>query len=144
DWKPLVSYKMLVLPGTFEDYSAHQNDTLRFQFKGADPEDFGTLIIKPNGVNNGVIVEVLNDKGKVVTSKSSIGNKTITFTFVQPGKYRLRFIEDLNQNGVWDSGNYLKRVQPERVFEFTEGKYKGEINIRANWENEISYTIPKP
>ena len=144
DWRPLVSYKMLVLPGTFEDYSAHQNDTLRFQFKAADPEDFGTLIIKPNGVNNGIIVEVLNDKGKVVTSKSSIGNKTITFTFVQPGKYRLRFIEDLNQNGVWDSGNYLKRIQPERVFEFTEGKYKGEINIRANWENEISYTIPKP
>lgn len=144
DWKPLVSYKMLVLPGAFEDYSAHQNDTLRIQFKGADPEDFGTLIIKPNGVNNGVVVELLNDKGKVVTSKSSIGNKTITFTFVQPGKYRLRFIEDLNENSVWDSGNYLKRIQPERVFEFTEGKYKGEINIRANWENEISYTIPKP
>jgi hypothetical protein len=70
--------------------------------------------------------------------------QTITFTYITPGKYKLRFVEDLNQNGTWDTGNYLKKIQPERIFEFTEGKNKGEINIRANWENEISFSIPKP
>ncbi|BDX37448.1 hypothetical protein CYCD_08030 [Tenuifilaceae bacterium CYCD] len=144
DWKANASYKMLILPGTFQDLSSLLNDTLKLQFYGADPEKFGTLIIKTSNVAKGIVAELLTDKGDLVIRKSAIGNKTITFTYITPGKYKLRFVEDLNQNGTWDTGNYLKKIQPERIFEFTEGKNKGEINIRANWESEISFSIPKP
>jgi hypothetical protein len=42
-------------------------------------------------------------------------------------------------NGKWDTGWYLKKRQPERVFQFDDLKTKGFITIRANWENEISF-----
>ena len=144
EWKPTKSYKMLVLPGAFRDITHKLNDTLRLKITGADPEEYGTLIIKTNNVQQGVIAELLSEKGSFISRKSAIGNQPIVFRFIEPGKYKLRFIEDLNTNGEWDSGNYLKKIQPERIFDFTEGKNKGEINIRANWENEIQFTIPKP
>lgn len=144
EWKPTKSYKILVLPGAFIDITHKLNDTLRLKITGADPEEYGTLIIKTNNVQQGVIAELLSEKGGLMGRRSAIGNQPIVFRFVEPGKYKLRFIEDLNSNGEWDSGNYLKKIQPERIFDFTEGKNKGEINIRANWENEIQFAIPKP
>lgn len=143
-WKPNSTYRMLVLPGCFESIDKTTNDSLRLSFIGADPENFGVLIAKTDSLACGIIVDLLTDKGKLVSRKSSSDKKPIVFSFIEPGKYKLRFIEDLNKNGEWDSGNYLKNIQPERVFEFTDGKNKGEINIRANWENEIVLSIPKP
>jgi len=143
-WKPNSTYRMLVLPGCFEGIDKTTNDSLKLSFIGADPENFGILIAKTDSLSAGIIVDLLTDKGKLVSRKSSSDKKPITFSFIEPGKYKLRFIEDLNKNGEWDSGNYLKKIQPERVFEFTDGKNKGEINIRANWENEIVLSIPKP
>ncbi len=142
DWKANTSYRMLLLPGAFEDIASVQNDTLRLQVTGADPENYGSIIIKIGNVSAGAIVQLLNDKGALVTQKAVIGNGQIVLPFIVPGKYRLRFIEDLNKNGVWDTGNYLNGLQPERIFDFVEGKNKGDIKVRANWENEISYSIP--
>lgn len=144
EWKPNASYKMLVLPGAFQDIASRLNDTLKLQFTGADPENYGSLIVKIGNVSKGAVAELLTDKGSFITKVSTIGNQQITFSFITPGKYKLRFIEDLNQNNVWDSGNYLKKIQPERIFDFIGGKNKGELNIRANWENEIQFEFPKP
>lgn len=143
-WKPNSTYRMLVLPGCFESIDKSTNDSLKLSFIGADPENFGVLMVKTDSVSTGIIVDLLTDKGKLVSRKSSYDKKPITFSFIEPGKYKLQFIEDLNKNGEWDSGDYLKNLQPERVFEFTEGKNKGEINIRANWENEVMLSFPKP
>lgn len=143
-WKPNVTYKMLVLPGAFESYASTLNDTLKLQFTGADPENFGTLTVKFSGVSRAVVAELLTEKDAVVDRKAAVGNQSVTFTFIAPAKYKLRFIDDLNANGAWDSGSYLKHIQPERIIPFTEGKNKGVINIRANWDNEISVSLPKP
>lgn len=143
-WKPNVTYKMIVLPGAFESYTSTLNDTLKLQLTGADPESFGTLTAKFSGVSKAVVAELLTEKDAVVDRKAVVGNQSVTFTFIAPAKYKLRFIDDLNANGTWDSGNYLKRIQPERVIPFTEGKNKGVINIRANWDNEISVSLQKP
>ena len=49
--------------------------------------------------------------------------------YLPPGEYQIRIIKDANGNGKWDTGNYLKKIQPEEV------KYlKESINVRANWE----------
>lgn len=144
DWKPAVKYKALILPGAFENINSVLNDSVKLAFLGADPENFGSLIIKTDSIATGIVAELLSDKGVFVARKSATGSNPIVFTYIEAGKYKLRFIEDLNRNGVWDTGNYLKKIQPERVFEFTEGKNKGEINIRTNWESEIQFSIPKP
>jgi hypothetical protein len=37
-----------------------------------------------------------------------------------------------NNNGKWDTGNYWKKIQPERVV-----SRKQRLQIRANWDNEL-------
>lgn len=141
DWKPGFTYKITVFPGAIEDYFGQTNDTLMLEVIGADPEKFGTLKINLNGVKNAAVVELLSEKGTTVDSKAIKGNGIVEFNFVKPGKYRIRFIDDVNGNGKWDTGNYMKRIQPERVIYFTDEKTKGVINIRANWDSELQFSL---
>ncbi len=144
DWKNLTDYKIQVLPGAYTDYTLATNDTLKLSLTGADPDKFGTLKVQLSGVTNSLIVELTTEKGATVYSQVVNGNSAAVFEFVTPGKYRLRFIEDSNSNGRWDCGNYMRKVQPERVFYYTDDKTKGLISIRANWDTEMQYTIPNP
>jgi hypothetical protein len=60
----------------------------------------------------------------------------LNYEYLLPGVYRLKIIVDENQNGKWDTGNYLKHIQPEKVF-YNPTK----INIRANWDIETDWNI---
>ena len=56
------------------------------------------------------------------------------------GEYTLKLLLDKNKNGQWDTGAYYgkKKQQPEIVTIFTTP-----LNIRANWDNEITLTLNK-
>lgn len=139
-WTPDIIYKLEALPGAFIAIDGTENDSLEIKFKGANPEGFGILNITLMNVKKLAIVELLNEKkSQVIDRKVVKPNEKISFTFVDPGKYTLRFIEDLNMNGVWDTGWYLKGIQPEKLYYFDDIKTKGIINIRANWENDITF-----
>ena len=45
-------------------------------------------------------------------------------------------IIDENKNFEWDTGNYLKKIQPEKVIYLTN-----ELDLRANWELNESIEI---
>jgi hypothetical protein len=57
---------------------------------------------------------------------------------LKPGNYFVRVLFDTNKNGVWDTGNFLKKIQPEKTFHYLE-----EIVIRKNWvlEEKIDLTF---
>ena len=63
-------------------------------------------------------------------------NSSYTFNYVRPGKYTFRLIEDLNSNDMWDTGNYIKRKQPEPVYYFPS-----EIDVRANWDLNETFNL---
>ena len=50
------------------------------------------------------------------------------FENITAGDYNIRLIYDKNQNQKWDTGNYLKKINPERTIHNLE-----KIKIRANW-----------
>jgi hypothetical protein len=95
-----------------------------------NPEDYGTLSIKPKA-NDSIIYELLNDKNEIIKTNVNV-KETIVHTNLIPGTYRIRMIYDVNKNYKWDTGNYLKNIQPERI-EY----YNNPIKIRANWDLEI-------
>ena len=68
---------------------------------------------------------------KIVES-ITITQKEIFKKLFKPGEYDLRVLFDANKNGVWDTGNYKKRKQPE-VVQFLNKK----LNVKADWDNEI-------
>jgi hypothetical protein len=144
NWATDVSYYLQALPGAFTSLDGIKNDTLKLKFKGANPENYGVLNISLLSAKKGAIVELLDEKRtQVIEHYVAKPGEKVIMNFINPGKYTLRFIEDSNANGVWDTGWYLKGIQPERVINYVEGKTKGVLNIRANWENEITFDFGK-
>jgi len=71
------------------------------------------------------------EKEVILTS----GN-TIDFKELDPGDFNVRVITDANANGKWDTGNYLKKIQPEPIF-----YHEKPITVRANWDVKQDITL---
>ncbi len=137
---PDQNFQLSILPGAFTDIFGLTNDTLQRQFRTTLPENYGTLMLNLDlpHMDNSFILQLLNPQDKVVERKTVTANGTVTFTNLLPGEYRLRMIDDRNENGEWDTGDYLKGLQPEQVYVFTDL-----IQLRANWEMEVAWE-PQP
>jgi uncharacterized protein (DUF2141 family) len=108
-------YKIQMLPEAVTDFFENKNDTLNFSISTITKNNFGNARIELSNVVYPVIVELTDDKGKVKFSSYLTELKPVDFADIKPSKYYLRVIYDTNKNGVYDSGNYLKGRQPERV-----------------------------
>lgn len=105
-------------------------DTLKFQT--ASSSEYGNFkIIFPEANTNYLVQMIQNEK---VVAESSEENKEVVFEFLKAGKYKVKVILDSNQNGRWDTGNYIKNQHAEKVY-FLPSEYE----IRANWSHEIEW-----
>ena len=84
--------------------------------------------------NNPCIFQILQ-KGKIV-KELSFNTKPFVIEGIFPGKYQLKYIYDLNQDGKWNTGNWNSKTQPEKVM-----NYPSEITIRSNWDLELEWII---
>lgn len=133
---PDSSYTLLALPGAFTSYRGLESDSLRMNFTVKGPDQFASLIFTITGLEGAGVVEVIGAGGRVVASQVVEGAATVTFRMLNPGKYTARIILDSNRNGRWDTGRYLKGLQPEKVLIFSK-----DINLKANWEVEEPWEI---
>jgi hypothetical protein len=131
-WKERGKYKIKMLPGAFTDIYNHTNDTMQISFGVQEKSFYGSLIVTMSNVKVPVVLQLMNEKEVVLRSKFASADGVQVFDFLPPAKYKLKYIYDVNGNRKWDTGNYLKKIQPEKV------KYHvGEINIRSNWDLEV-------
>ena len=126
-------YNLQLLPKTITDIFENVNDTLSYKFATKTLDSYGILNITISNVNSPIIVELLTEKNELISSERIIENKTLNFNNLVPKNYIVRAIFDDNNNGVWDTGNYLEKINPEKIQYFNTM-----LEIRANWEeNEI-------
>ncbi len=133
-----TSYFMEIFPGAFTDIFGLTNDTLQRRFATTTSENFGKLILQmtlpPDSIR--YILQLL-DRGQAVLDEKFITETgTYTFEYLNPGEYRVRLIEDLNENGQWDPGHYLRNIQPEPVH-----MLRDTLRIRENWDVEMPWVI---
>ncbi|WP_431167197.1 Ig-like domain-containing protein [Tenacibaculum halocynthiae] len=134
--KPKMDYDFSVLPAGFKDIYETINDSLNYQFSTKEVEDYGSIILDiQNKTKKNVIIQLLI-KNKVVKTRYIKDSKKITFNLLEPKKYTVKAIIDDNNNNKWDTGNFLKRIQPERVIYFPK-----ELPLRANWVLPIDLEI---
>ncbi|MFD0799065.1 Ig-like domain-containing protein [Maribacter chungangensis] len=132
------NYKMQLLPGTVLDFFGNTNDTLNYSFGTKSLADYGNLQLNIVGsaIAYPIIVQLLNEKEEVQREIYAEETQLFEFNNLDPKNYLVRVIFDENQNGKWDTGNFLKRIQPERV-----SYYPGVIEMRANWEKIETFTL---
>jgi hypothetical protein len=131
-WKKSTRYSLVIQPKTFTDIHSETNDSIQMRFTTKSPEDYGNLILNTSFADETInhIVQLLSGES-VVCETQMKKNEKVVFNFIQPGKYTLKIIDDLNNNGKWDTGDYWFKRQPEPV-----GFFPTEIAIRANWDVE--------
>ena len=130
-------YNVVLLPGALEDFFGIQNDTLVSNLSTGGYADYGNLTLNLSGeVTYPLIVELLDDKGELIREIYATQPKVFEFNNLDPKNYGVRIILDENKNGKWDTGNYLKKIQPE-VIKY----YPDIIEIRANWEKNETFVI---
>lgn len=122
-------YRVDLLPNALVDFQGETNDSLQFNLKTLDFEDYGTIEMELKNVTQfPVLVDLLDPKEKLIERQSSNQKTNFIFENVLPGSYFIRVIYDTNHNKKWDTGNFLKQQQPEKVFQ-----YPIELKIKANW-----------
>ena len=138
DILPNDNYRLDVLPGAITDFFNASNDTLQMQFRTKKPANYGSLYLQLVGVPSyPIIVQLTDEKENVIRSLPlSAPQRRVVFSNLQPQKYYVRLIVDKNNNGKWDSGRFLDRRFPEKVYH-----HEPLIDVRANWELQETFIL---
>ena len=131
------SYSIMIPDSVFYGYNGLTNDTLRTQFSAKSIKEYGTLIMNYELPEDGKTYIVTLWKGeRKIQEDRIISSSTITYSFLNPDTYRISAFCDENDNGLWDTGDYSAKQQPEKVFAFPKS-----ISIRAYWDSEETFKI---
>lgn len=91
-------------------------------------------------LNEGRLIINLFDKDdQIIEERFVQKDGLLIFDHLIPGSYNMKLVYDKNNNSKWDTGDYLKNIQPERVIIYTK-----EIILKSNWDNEIDWKISPP
>ena len=130
------NYKIKVLPEAFEDFFGDKNiDTLNYALRTKKASDFGYARFTLVNATYPLIIQLTDKKGDVKVEQHVEKAGTVDFLNLTAGMYSIRIIHDTNGNKKFDPGNYLKKIQPEKVSHFDE------FEIRADWGEALTLTF---
>ncbi len=110
----------------------NKHDKTNFITKGIKDYSNLNLTLIPKKDSFTYLIQLIDEGDTRVYHQFVVNQKLIIpLTYMIPGKYRLKIIRDTNGNQKWDNGDYQKRIQPERVYYYSET-----LNLRAYWDLE--------
>lgn len=124
------NYKLFIAPGGIEDIFGIQNDSLNTKFRTGKIADYCSIFLTIRNIQEyPVIIDLIDDQGKVVAKKFATEPREYEFKNLRPTRFKVRVIYDANGNQVWDTGDFMKKLQPEKVYYI-----QNVIDAKANWE----------
>lgn len=125
----------------FKDINGFYNDSLVTKITLPNDDKLSSMTLNLKGVHNKYIVDLLNEKrDKVLRSYIIDKDATLAFPYMKAGKYSIRITEDLNGNGIVDTGNLLEKKQPEKVrfYKLSDGTFLIDIPEMTELEQTIN------
>ncbi len=136
-WKETMRYKLEVPDSTFVSIFGYGNDSTTYKFTTLTEEETGQILLTADFPKDGQYIIQLLDEKEVVLREDIITNKTtMKYDYLSARKYVFKAIQDRNGNGKWDTGNYLQKKQPEKIFYFSKT-----IELKTNWTVEEEWMI---
>ena len=140
--QPGWEYYLKIPHRKFTDINGFYNDSTEVKVTLPTDDKLSSISLVLSNVNNKYIVDLLNEKrDKVIRSFIIDKPQTLLFPYLQSGKYSLRFTEDVNRNGIVDTGNLLEHKQPEKVLFYTLDDGKNLIDIPEMTELEQNIDV---
>ena len=130
-------YSITLRNGALTDYLSNTNDSIVYRQQVKPIADFASLnLTLDNADEFPLLIELIDEKFKVVKQTYLEANAPVFFKHINPGKYFIRLIVDQNKNKIWDPGNFLDKLAPEKVV-----YYPSIIELRANWSWSETFTL---
>lgn len=132
-----AKYKIAISDSSIYDWNGLANNDILAQFSTKPLSEYGTLILNiSNTKKQTLILQLLNANEEILRQDFFSGDTNLVYKYLKPEKHRLKVIYDTNNNGKWDTGNYLKNQQAEKITYFEK-----ELELRANWDIEEEWVI---
>ena len=138
--QPGWEYFLKIPHRKFKDINGFYNDSTEVKVSLPSDDKLSSISLVLSNVKNKYIVDLLNEKrDKVIRSFIVDKDQTVLFPYLKTGKYSIRFTEDVNRNGIVDTGNLLEHKQPEKVlfYELADGLNLIEIPEMTELEQNI-------
>ncbi|MDR0796718.1 MAG: Ig-like domain-containing protein [Tannerella sp.] len=135
NWKYDESYRLNVDSAQIYSIYGKWNNTLQAAFQMKSKDTYGNFYLNIEGISEPAFVELLNASDAPVR-KAIVKDGGVLFLNLKPDKYYVRLIVDVNENGIWDTGNYAKKIYPEEVY-YSPVFYE----MRANWDSQETWNV---
>ena len=133
--EPEKEYRLRIDSAAFTDVYNVCNEELMSNLKVRSLEEYSTLIVKMENIDYRARIQLLNEKDKVIR-ELPVSDEGARFEYLAPTSYYMRLYIDLNGDGHWTTGDWLKHRQPEPVYYFPS-----KMTLRANWDFEETFDI---
>jgi hypothetical protein len=136
-WDYGTSYRLSLDSIAVVDIYGLFNKPVDLEFKTRSEEDYCQLTFDIVGIRDTipVMVELLNSSDTPVRAVARVKGKAV-FSYLSAGTYFARLYEDVNGNGVYDTGDYDLRLQPEST-----SYYPKKIDLKKNWDLELTWDV---
>lgn len=141
-WQEGEKYRLTIADSAFVNILGEVNDSIKGEMTVLDHNKYATIVlnVKPQTENSRYIVQIISGatikNSKVVSELAHVGEGRYEFRYIDPGAVRIRIVDDVNDNGKWDTGDLVRRIQPERIEIFSKDGVE-EIATKAGWEIEF-------
>ncbi len=155
NYEPEASYSLQIDSAAIFDIFNKTNDTTNFDFRVFAPEKFSNFILELKNIwalletqndidtssfyelpEGQAILIIEDEKNEIYKTRIFKTDITLQNTKFLPGTYTLKIYYDQNMNKTWDCGNYLKHIQPEKIY-----IYKEKINLTENSETKTVWDL---
>ena len=139
-FQPGYEYILKMPHRKFKDINGFYNDSLDVKVSLPKDDKLSTMMLNMSNVKNKYIVDLLDEKRtKVLRNYIIEKDQTLVFPYLKAGKYSIRITEDLNKNGLVDTGNILEHKQPEKVlfYKLEDGTFLIDIPEMTELEQDI-------
>lgn len=138
--QPGYEYFLKIPHRKFMDINGFYNDSTETKISLPNDDKLSSMDLVLTNVRNKYIVDLLNEKrDKVLRSYIIDKDATLKFPYLKEGKYSIRITEDINRNGIVDTGNLLEHKQPEKVrfYKLEDGTFLIDIPEMTELEQTI-------
>lgn len=139
NWKESTKYSIEFKDSSLQDIFGTFNKKTSCNYDIKAFKEYGTLLLNVDLQNakHNYIIQLLDNNSNTVIKSFNV-NKSINLKieYLNPVLGKIKIIEDLNNNGLWDNGDLESMLYPERAFISNQL-----INVRAYWDIEQSINI---
>lgn len=125
---------------SFKDIFGSWNRKIIYKFKTTSKDAYGNinLTLKTTHPEKNYLVRLIDGSGTTIKEISFTGEKErkISIPNVAAGDYKISAVDDANNNGQWDTGDFKNRKQPEKVITFKETH-----TLKGAWDMEIEINL---